>query len=484
MTDTSIDPSAQSAYPSTAPEVLPQPTAPAPRRVTPGHLSTGRVVLVQGGLWGSESKGLATAYLTDKYRADAVIRTGCINAGHTVVTKDTGPVVLQQLPCGWTHPNTTLVLGPGTYINPETLSREIALLESKGIDVRSRLLIDYRCGLHLDTHMVRARNADRHTKMGATGKGSSEAVVDKIRNRGLPEGRLLFQTPYGDPFRQYLTDTVTWANHLVDAGGTVILEATQGTLLDLHLGPYPYTTHKPTSPGMWLAEAGLSPSLLKESWLVVRSYPIRVAGNSGPMPGECEWADVARSINRAREAVKLGPLVPEADLLTWEGAVDSVLARHGGPTSTGTLRMLVPSQWSPAQRVRHAELLSNVHKLAADLVPFDAYQNLRRLFEFTTVTKKLRRVATLDPDTLYRSALVNRPTHVFFTFANYLWPEWWYAYKANHGYRPGNRYPTLSGPTRKAMHQYASTLKSITGAEVGQMSFGPDHQLHTVELGQ
>lgn len=439
-----------------------------PLRTIPAKASPGKVVLVQGGFWGSESKGLVTAYVTERYRAAAVVRTGCINAGHTVV-HGAHRVVLQTLPCGWTNPDTMLVIGPGAYIHPETLQHEIELLEGIGVDVKSRLLIDYRVALHTSDHMVSAKNADRHTKMGATGKGSSEAVVAKIRDRGTAAGRLLFQSQYGAQFERYRADTSAYLNQLVDLGGTVVLEATQGTLLDLHLGPYPYTTHKPTSPGLWLAEAGLAPSLLRETWMVVRSYPIRVAGNSGPMPGELEWEELADSINTRRAKWDLDPIVKPESLKVWREAVRAVIDRHNGPVAS-------PSRWSETLRVQHRELLTRVHGLALDLVPDDVARDLRNLFEFTTVTRKLRRIARLDVPTLYHSAQVNRPTHIFYTFTNYDVPYYWYS---RDSIEYMDNYREFEG-VGDFLSQRRAMLQSVTGAESVIFSMGPDHNLHTL----
>jgi adenylosuccinate synthase len=45
-----------------------------------------------------------------------------------------------------------------------------------------------------------------------------------------------------------------------------------------------------------LAETGLSPVDVDEVVLVIRSFPIRVGGNSGPLPGETSWEEIAASL--------------------------------------------------------------------------------------------------------------------------------------------------------------------------------------------
>src|SRR5947207_6771603 len=152
--------------------------------------------------------------------------------------------------------------------------------------VFGRLWIDERAGSHTAEHETAAREANRHHRIGATGKGCSESIVDKIRNRN--DGyRLFVDTEQGSALRRkhkaMFTDTAELLNVQYDAGSKVLVEGTQGTMLDLHLGPYPYTTSRMTSAANWLAECGLSPMLDYELVLVAGTCAIRVPGNSGTM---------------------------------------------------------------------------------------------------------------------------------------------------------------------------------------------------------
>jgi adenylosuccinate synthase len=239
------------------------------------------ITVIQGAQYGSEAKGAVAAALVERDDYDAIIRTGTVNAGHTVINNGC-PIAMQQIPVGWINRRTILVLGPGAYIHPEILAREIRLINQVlGGDCRNRMLIDNRCGLHLPGHTSKAKAADRHHKMGATGKGCSEAVMDKIRTRGEGDSMLFREwlLNWGDPETLLgeddanllrgcqFHDTVRWVNDAFDAGQRIMIEGTQGTLLDLHTGPYPYTTHKQTAVGNWAAESGLSiPYRMKWSW--------------------------------------------------------------------------------------------------------------------------------------------------------------------------------------------------------------------------
>src|SRR3990167_6977192 len=85
------------------------------------------ITIVQGGQWGSEAKGAITGYLCQTEAIDICIRTGAVNAGHTVIY-DGSPVKMQQLPVGWVNPNTQLVIGAGAMVHPEILAHECELV--------------------------------------------------------------------------------------------------------------------------------------------------------------------------------------------------------------------------------------------------------------------------------------------------------------------------------------------------------------------
>ncbi len=75
----------------------------------------------------------------------------------------------------------------------------------------------------------------------------------------------------------------------------VLVESTQGYLLGLTRGEYPHVTSTDITPLAVLNDAGL------DYWPVgarvvgvARTYPIRIAGNSGPLPGEISWEELSR----------------------------------------------------------------------------------------------------------------------------------------------------------------------------------------------
>jgi len=397
------------------------------------------IIIVQGAQFGSEAKGAVAARLCDLRRVTHAVRTGTVNAGHTVIYEGQ-TYKMQQLPVGWVAPQAPfLMVGPGAYIHPEILAREIEWIEN-ALGTLPPIKIDYRCGLHLPYHTERSTASGRHHAMGATGKGCSEAVIDKINRRGDYGGVRLFrdwmdtiwpelQRGSGPHWSNALRniefiDVAHNLNLAWDEGFKILIEGTQGTLLDLHLGPYPYTTHKQTQCGNWMAEAGLSPSLPTEICLVARTFPIRVAGNSGPMGREISWVELAQRINSRLTRFNLPPRVQEDSLRNFIGACETA-ALTFPPEKVPAHRDTEIETWYPEQREQFTEYVSELHKVALEMLPGIVRQDLQRLFEMTTVTNKLRRVAELDIDALKVSIELNRPAYLAFTFTNYLFPEIW-----------------------------------------------------------
>ena len=95
--------------------------------------------------------------------------------------------------------------------------------------------------------------------------------------------------------KQFVGDTVSILNRLIDKNETILLEGTQGSMLSVHFGPWPKCTSRDTNASNWAMEAGISPLAIRDIYCVFRTFPIRVAGNSGPMPGEeITWEEVTK----------------------------------------------------------------------------------------------------------------------------------------------------------------------------------------------
>jgi adenylosuccinate synthase len=413
------------------------------------------IYIVQGGQYGSEGKGQIVDWLCSYLAPTAVIRTGSINAGHTMHHE--GKIYkMQQIPCGWAHPSVNLLIGPGAYIHPRTLRREVEDLEARaGINVRDRLLIDPRAGVHLDEHEGKAKLENRHHLIGATGKGCAEAIVNKIENRGKPSGIL---------FKDWLKDQYGWGwvkfadtSVLVDAldGSDVIIEGTQGTHLDMHLGPYPYTTSRMTTAANWVAESGLSPGRDYRVILVVRTYPIRVAGPSGPLPQEIPWWNLWREWR----GHAMAPQVNEDSIRIWRDKMEEIAKRD------------FLSSWPPKDSdPRRHEVRSEVPSLALlnmQTTWFKHWKEICGAIEMTTVTNKPRRIAQLDYDVLHQSAVIEKPWRTVVTFLNYKFPTTWGSQAP-----PGYGHSLWPNEARPYLHH----IGEVTGAPVLATTTGPGRE--------
>lgn len=371
----------------------------------------GRVYVVQGGQYGSESKGMVAAQYARAVGVDNVIRTGSINAGHTVYVNK-NKYVFQQLPTASVYPKyrPIIYIGPGAYIHKPTLDAEVKMVEEVDPNFRKRLFIDHRATMHTDDHIVMAKEANRHVSMGATGKGCAEVMIQKIKMRGsspqpaLASDRLLHEY-----------NLVELSEHIQ---GSSLIEGTQGAELDVHLGPYPYVTSRMTSSAAWVAESGL-PCTDVEVVLVFRSFPIRVAGNSGPMDNEISWVELADEINHKRAMAQLPPIVSPEAINAFIFEVQRVSKGMG--VDGNSMHKLTGSD-----RVKHRDALSEVHAAALRSMPNDYAMELKKLFEFTTVTKKLRRIARFDMESFCRVVDRENPSTIVFTFMNYLFPDGWF----------------------------------------------------------
>ena len=94
-------------------------------------------VVVVGTQWGDEGKGKIVDWLTDN--AQGVVRfQGGHNAGHTLVVGER-EYKLNLVPSGIVREGVACFIGNGVVLDVHHLLSEIRVLETGGIEVRSRL---------------------------------------------------------------------------------------------------------------------------------------------------------------------------------------------------------------------------------------------------------------------------------------------------------------------------------------------------------
>jgi adenylosuccinate synthase len=249
--------------------------------------------IVVGGQYGSEGKGKVVALLASRLDSPILVRCGGPNSGHTVRI-DEQDVVLRQVPCSSDPRRATFCIAAGCVIDEAVLLRELEMLN---ID-RDRIIVDPR------SVIVTAddREAERThlNSIGSTCSGTGAALVKRM-SRGSTVPLAKHSSALNARCR---VETVAPVLHeALDRGGNVIVEGTQGFSLSLlHGADYPFVTSRDTTASGFAMEVGLSPVLINKIVMVVRTFPIRVGGTSGPFAREISWDEI-RAISGAPEVV-------------------------------------------------------------------------------------------------------------------------------------------------------------------------------------
>lgn len=307
-------------------------------------MSKGKLTVVVGGQYGSEGKGAIVAHIANDYQVH--VRVGSPNAGHTIYWKGEKHV-MQSIPCGWINPDAKIVIGRGALLNMKQFMKELVHVLQFYPDFLNRLYIDAEAGILSEKFHEQEGGVygEMHKRIGSTGEGVGPARVARI-NRD-PEQFKQFK----DVAEEYglekclALETPTTLAALQDAGFNILIEGTQGSALSLLHSHWPYCTSIDTNAAGIISEVGIAPSRVTDVLMVCRTYPIRVAGNSGPMENETTWEALAEKTG--------GYIKPEK----------------------------------------------------------------------TTVTKKVRRVAEWDDRLFERSYILNCPTEIALTFADYIDPK-------------------------------------------------------------
>jgi len=293
------------------------------------------VSVIFGGQFGSEGKGKTSHYFAKEQNAKAVIRVGGPNSGHTVIDNNGNAVIFKHLPTSAIIKDVKSVLTAGHYINLAILKNEIALAN---IDIDD-LYIDPFAVMVTEANIEEEQKGSLKENIGSTGSGLGSAVKNRIERRN----DVVFAKDI-DYLKPFIKETNPYLRGLLKNGERIIIEGTQGFGLSLlHSNIFPFCTSRDTSAAAFVSEAGLSPMDVDDVIMVIRTFPIRVGGNSGPLKNETTWEEVTQ----------------------------------------------IAKSETPIQ-------------------------------EFTSVTKKIRRVAHFDGDIVKRAISYNQPTKIVLNHADYL----------------------------------------------------------------
>ncbi|MQY31021.1 adenylosuccinate synthase [Nocardia aurantia] len=278
------------------------------------------IVLI-GAQWGDEGKGKATDLLGG--RVQWVVRyQGGNNAGHTVVLPNGDNFALHLIPSGILTPSVTNVIGNGVVVDPGVLLAELSGLEERGVDT-GKLLLSADAHLIMPYHVAIDKVTERflgNKKIGTTGRGIGPCYQDKVARVGVRVADLLdekiltqkveaalefknqvlvkiYNRRALDPqqvvdevltkaegFAHRISDTRLLLNQALERDETVLLEGSQGTLLDVDHGTYPYVTSSNPTAGGAAVGSGIGPNRIGTVLGILKAYTTRVG--SGPFPTE------------------------------------------------------------------------------------------------------------------------------------------------------------------------------------------------------
>ncbi|MFF0544737.1 adenylosuccinate synthase [Nocardia thailandica] len=314
------------------------------------------IVLI-GAQWGDEGKGKATDLLGE--RLQWVVRyQGGNNAGHTVVLPNGDKFALHLIPSGILTPGVKNIIGNGVVVDPGVLLDELAGLEERGVDT-SGLLLSADAHLIMPYHVAIDKVTERflgNKKIGTTGRGIGPCYQDKIARVGVRvadvldekiltqkvEAALEFKNQVlvkiynrraldpqqvvdellgqAERFKHRIADTRLELNLALERGETVLLEGSQGTLLDVDHGTYPYvTSSNPTSGGAAVG-SGIGPNKIDTVLGILKCYTTRVG--SGPFPTEL-FDNYGEFL--AKQGGEVGVTTGRARRCGW---FDAVIARY------------------------------------------------------------------------------------------------------------------------------------------------------------
>lgn len=221
--------------------------------------------VIVGGQFGSEGKGKVAYYLLEKSSHRCGIRVGGPNSGHTANGK-----ILKQLPVSALFEDGISIIAAGSYIDLSILYKEVYKYSP------NRLYIDSKAVIIREKECI-----DLNKSIGSTLSGTGIGVMDRVsRQNTILAGNI-------KKLSKYIVSTED-IQDIIYSGG--LIEGTQGFgLSNIHSPYYPYATSRDTTAAGFISEVGVSPKDVNNIYLVIRSYPIRVGGNSGPLFNETSW---------------------------------------------------------------------------------------------------------------------------------------------------------------------------------------------------
>lgn len=223
------------------------------------------------------------ALLASRAEFPWLVRCGGPNSGHTVTIQGRD-VILRQVPSCSEPSRATFLLSAGCAIDELVLLRELDLLEIPP----ERIIVDPRAVIVTERDR---ENESRNLKnIASTCSGTGSAMARRLLRA---EDVILAGDSDLLAKRCRIQTIAPLLHEQLDIGTDVIVEGSQGFALSLlHGDKYPFVTSRDTTASGFASEVGLAPKSIEKVVVVLRTYPIRVGGPSGPFENEISWEKI------------------------------------------------------------------------------------------------------------------------------------------------------------------------------------------------
>jgi adenylosuccinate synthase len=184
--------------------------------------------------YGDCGKGRIADYLMQSN--DVCVRySGGPNTGTTVYING-NKIVLHHLPVGLLS-NKPSYIASTCLVNPLKLLEEINYIKSLGYNVDNNLFISPFCFVITEKHIEIDKWKETTTNgVGSTQQGISPCSADKYSRTGIQ----LFESQYAHLFSKYFCDVSKKLHIEMNNHKNILFQSSQGTLLDIEHGVYPY----------------------------------------------------------------------------------------------------------------------------------------------------------------------------------------------------------------------------------------------------
>lgn len=207
---------------------------------------------------GDTGKGKVVLHLLKNNKYTHVIKpNGGANCGHTVYHNGQ-KIVTHMVPMGVVT-GVKSIIAPHCALNINGFLKEIAQLESQGIQARDLVKISYNTHIVESSHIEEEINEER---IGSTKMGIGPCYRDKYARIGKR----------AEQFPELKSFLIDFHEEIFsDENNILLIEGSQGFMLDISLGDYPYVTSSSCTATGMLAN-GIPRTSIRDTYGLIKGY--------------------------------------------------------------------------------------------------------------------------------------------------------------------------------------------------------------------